>query len=330
MLRRLIPLVALAASLRADLLPEQLSITTKRASMEKLPVTDKPVWEEYGWTDSEKARFEGTGKPFTASAWRLKDPTGAQAAYRWLCPSNARPGPKELLIYTKFAATVGDGGLMVYGNYLLRFEGRNPLPDELKILLFQLPNVDQSALPPLLGFVPKEGPLTGSDRYILGPASLEKFYPKVSPSTAGFHFGAEALVGRYKERSGELEMAIFYYPTNQMAQNRMPEFQRIEGAMVKRTGPLVAIVIQPANADDAERLLARVDYRANVSVNEPLPGSDIRKTGDLIVSSFILVGLLILMGAMAGAIVSGMRYLRRREAGADGEDAMTRLHLEDR
>ncbi|MDX1982999.1 MAG: DUF6599 family protein [Bryobacteraceae bacterium] len=330
MLRLLIACVMIGGPLTAALLPEELSLTTKRVALQKLPVSDKAVWEEYGWTDSETARFEGTGRPFTASAWRLKDPTGAQAAFRWLCPAGAGPGNKDQLTYTKFAVSVGDGGLMVFGNYLLRFEGRNPAPDELKILLFQLPNVDQSALPPLLGYLPKDEPVRGTDRYVLGPASLEKFFPGVSPSTAGFHFGAEALIGRYKERSGEVEMAVFYYPTNQMAQNRLPEFQKIEGAMVKRSGPLLAVVLNPPNADDAERLLAKVDYRANVTVSEGTPGSEARRAGDLIMSSFILAGLLLVMGLLAGAIMSGMRYMRRRQAGADGEQAMTTLHLEDR
>ncbi len=317
-----------AASLGAAVLPEAIGPNTKRAALDPITVSDKAIWEEYGLTDSERARYEG--QPITVSAWRLKDPTGSQAAFRWMRPADSRPGNKDQLTYSTFAVTVGNGGLMVFGNYLLRFEGRNPSLDELKLLLFQLPKVDQSALPPVLGYLPKDVPVPGTERFVLGPASLEKFYPKVPPSTAGFHFGAEAHIARYKQRSTELEMALFYYPTNQMAQNRLPEFQKLEGAMVKRSGPLIAVALSPANADDAERLLAQIDYKANITISEGPPGGEARKAGSLLATSFILAGLLMGIGLLGGLMMYGMRTLRKRSSGGLDEDPMTRLHLEDR
>ncbi len=113
-----------------------------------------------------------------------------------------------------------------------------------------------------------------------------------------------------------------------MAQNRLPEFQKIEGAMVKRSGPLLAVTLSPANADDAERLLAQVDYKANVTLSEGPPGGDVRKAGNLLVTSFILAGLLMAVGLLGGFMMYGMRFLRKR--GADGDEAMTRLGLGDR
>src|SRR5262249_2653786 len=142
-------------------------------------------------SEAETGRYEGAGKPFTATAWRLKDPTGAQAAFRWLRPADAKPGHPDALQYTKFAATIADGWLLTYGNYLIRFEGRAPSLEELKVFLFQLPKVDQSALPPLLEYLPKSAMAAGSDRYIVGPVTLAKFYPHVPPSVAAFHYGTE-------------------------------------------------------------------------------------------------------------------------------------------
>lgn len=331
MSRRLLAFFAFALTIQAGILPEGLGVV-QRGEVEKPVITDQAVWDDYGFAEAERATYKGgPAKPFTATAWRLKDPTGAQAAFRWLRPADAQPPSKDALIYSKLAATIKDGWLMTFGNYLLKFEGRVPATEELKLFLFQLPKVDQSSLPPVLQYVPQTGLIPGTDRYVLGPASLEKFYPKVSPSTAGFHFGTEAFIGRYKGKSGEVEMAVFYYPTNPMARERQPEFAKIPGAMVKRSGPLLATVIGPANADDAERALAMIDYKANVTINEK-PGTDVIKdTGNLILNSMIMVCLLVVLGLLAGAMIYGSRYMRQRMSGQkDGEPAMTTLNLEKR
>jgi hypothetical protein len=329
--RRLIFLLAGIPMLAAaGILPEGLG-TVQRGEVSRPPLTDPAVWDEYGLAEAETATYQGQGKPFQATAWRLKDPTGSQAVFRWLRPANARAGAAEALGYTKFAATLANGWLMTFGNYVLRFEGRAPELEELKLFLFQLPKVDQSSLPPVLEYVPEEHQVPGSDRYVLGPASLEKFYPKVSPSTVGFHFGTEAVIGRYKGRTGEVEMGLFYYPTNQMARERQAEFEKISGALVKRSGPLLATVIGAANADDAERVLSLVNYKANVTINETNPHGILGQTGNLILNAMILVGLLILMCVTAGFIINGGRYMRRRFGGVKGdEDPMILLHLEDR
>lgn len=331
MSRRLVLLLAAIPVLAsAGILPEGLG-TVQRGEVSRPAIADRAVWDEYGLSDVETATYQGKGKPFQATAWRLKDPTGSQAAFRWLRPASARPGSADAMGYTKFAATLADGWLMTFGNYLIRFEGRAPDLEELKLFLFQLPKVDQSSLPPILEYVPAATQVAGSDRYVLGPASLEKFYPKVSPSTVGFHFGTEAVVARYKGRAGDVEMGLFYYPTNQMARERQPEFEKISGALVKRSGPLLAMVVGAANADDAERVLSLVNYKANVTINESSPDGIIGKTGDLILNSMILVGLLILMCLVAGIIINGGRYMRRRVSGAkNDEDPMILLHLEDR
>ncbi|MBI3210584.1 MAG: hypothetical protein HYZ37_16995 [Candidatus Solibacter usitatus] len=329
MLRILAIFCAFAAHAYAALLTDNLG-TVKLVESRPLSITDKPVWEDYGLLEAESGKYSGGGRTFSVSAWRLKDPTGAQGVFRWMRPPGAGAGDKDALNYTKLAASSGDLHWMTFGNYVLHFAGGMPTLDELKIFLFQLPKVDQSAMPPVLEYVVADGMMPGTDRFISGPASLEKFFPTVQPSTAGFHFGTEAVAARYKGRTGELEMAIFYYPTNPMAKERQPEFQKIAGAMVKRVGPLIAIVSAPANADDAERLLAKVNYQATLTINEGRPGGKIRSVGDLLISIFTLVGVLIALCITAGFMLFGSRALRRRMAGGKDGDPMTMLHLGDR
>ncbi|MBI3684023.1 MAG: hypothetical protein HY235_26930 [Acidobacteria bacterium] len=330
MLRRVAALLSLcAAALPAALLTDNLG-AARRVSLEKPKLTGTSVWEEYGLAEAEAAAYEGGAGPFTVTAWQMKDPTGAQAAFRWIRPEKAKPGNPDALAYTRFAVTFNNGMLMTYGNYLLRFEGRLPELEELRVLLFQLPKVDQSSLPPLLDYLPEASLAPASDRYILGPASLEKFFPKVPPSAVAFHFGAEGVVGRYLGRSSETEMAIFYYPTNSMARERQQEFEKLNGAMVKRSGPLVAVIFGPHNRDDAERLLALVNYKAQITLHEALPGSTFKSAGSMLLSIFLLTGLLIALCVAAGFMVFGMRLLRRRMAGGKDEEIMTLLHLADR
>ncbi|MBI4905954.1 MAG: hypothetical protein HY820_20130 [Acidobacteria bacterium] len=328
MLRRLtIGLLAVGLFSPAAVLTDNLG-TAKRVSLDPLPVTDRAVWEEYGLAEAETAKFESDAGKFTVSGWRLKDPTGAQAAYRWMLPAGARPGDKIAVDYAPMSARAGNSQWMAFGNYVLKIEGRALTQDEMKILLFQLPKLDRSALPPVLEYMPKDGLIAGSDRFINGPASLEKFYSKVAPSTVGFHFGAEALVARFKSQSSEVEMAVFYYPTNPMARDREPEFARVPGAIVKRSGPLVAMVVAPANPDDAQRLLSLVNYKANVTLNEGAPGSKIAGMGNLLVTIFIMVGLLIALCLMAGVLMYGAKVMRRRMSGGKDDEPMTMLHID--
>lgn len=328
MLRILILLCA-AGTLQAAFLTDNLG-KSKRVSLDATALSDKPVWDEYGLNAAETARYEGGAKPFAVTAWQMKDPTGAQAAFRWLKPADAKPAPEDFSQYSKFAVTYGNNVLMTHGNYVLRFEGPRLVLDELKILLFQLPKVDQSSLPPVLEYVPQQGLVSASDRFISGPASLEKFFPKLSPSAAAFHFGTEAIVARYKVRNSELQMAVFYFPTNQMARAQQAEFDKVGGAVVKRTGPLLAIVTDPVNADDAQRLLAAVNYRANVTINEQKEKNVVQDAGDMLIAIFSLIGVILALTTGAGIMLFLMRAMRKKMAGGKEEEPMTMLHLSDR
>ena len=44
-------------------------------------------------------------------------------------------------------------------------------------------------------------------------------------------------------------MAIFNYPTPQIAMQQVPDFEKLPGAMAKRSGPMVAVVLSPADPD---------------------------------------------------------------------------------
>ncbi|MGB9605771.1 MAG: DUF6599 family protein, partial [Bryobacteraceae bacterium] len=272
---------------QSTLWPDQFGRFEKVGS-KPVVLTDQAVWDEYGFQQAEEADYLSGGERFRARAYRLKDPTGALAAFQWLRPAKSQPSKLGSL-----AAETADGAVLAYGNYVFDFRGYKPQVPELEALFERLPRLDQSATPTLPGYLPAGNLIANSERYVVGPESLAKFAPGIPPSMAAFHLGAEAQIGRYRCPKGEMRLAIFSYPTPQLARERAEAFRGLAGAMVKRAGPLVAVVLSPPDPDAAERLLAAVRYEASVSLSQYVPT---RRDlwWDLILNIFLLIGLLLL------------------------------------
>ncbi len=302
--------------------PEQLA-AHRRAAVRPVSLDDRAVWEEYGLELAERAAYESEVRNFQATAYRLKDPTGALGVFQWMRPAGAQPSKAE-----KLAVETDDGVLLAYGNYVLDFHGFQPKAEDLAVLLAYLPRLDQSALPPVSSYLPAAGRVANSERFVMGPATLEKFWGKVPPSLVAFHTGAEAQLGRFRTKDAELELAVISYPTPHVARERLAEFEKLSGAMAKRSGPLVAVILAPPDRDDAERLLALVGYRATISWNEGTPKEE-GNVGDMLIAIFALTGLLLVGALIMGFLMGGFRIMGRKWLGKEHE-AMTVLHLEDR
>lgn len=287
-------------------------------------LSDQALWDEYGLKESEAATFEdGKGK-FTAIGYRLGDTTGAMAAFDWQRPADGKPHPLADL-----SAQTSKELMIVRGNYLLVFQGHKPLSEELAPLLDSLRNVDATPLPNLPGFLPSENLVPNSQRYIVGPVGLAKFDPGIPPSVAAFHLAAEAQTGIFHSPKGNMTLAVFDYPTPQLARQKQADFEGLKGAVVKRSGPLVAVILSPPDPDAAERLLAQVRYEAQITLSERIPGpSD--NPGTMLLNIIIFAGILIVFCLIAGVFAGGLRlFLTGRKKGADA-DPMILLHLEER
>jgi hypothetical protein len=125
---------------------------------------------------------------------------------------------------------------------------------------------------------------------------------------------------------GDVELAIFNYPTAQIAMQKVGDFQKLPGVMVKRSGPLVAVVLSPADPDFAERLLGEVRYQAEVTRDEYVPTRR-DNPGVLILNIFVLIGILGLFAIVSGLAFGGMRVLRRKARKGEEPEAMITLHL---
>jgi hypothetical protein len=245
------------------------------------------------------------------------------AAFDWQRPANSTASQLAPL-----AADTGEGLLVVHGNYLLCFTGYKPNAAELGALFDGLRNLDTTVLPSLPGSLPAQDRVANSERYITGPASLEKFIPGIPPSVAAFHYGAEGQLGVFHSPKGDMELVIFNYPTPQIAMLKEVDFRGIPGGnLVKRSGPLVAVVVAPPDLDAAERLLSQVKYQASVTLDQWVPTRR-DNIGNLVITAFILIGILLGFSIVSGVVYGALRAFWRRGNRGEEADALTTLHLE--
>ncbi|MGO9232008.1 MAG: DUF6599 family protein [Bryobacteraceae bacterium] len=320
-MRSFLALLAVPCLVAASILPETIG-PAHRTAVSQPALTDRAVWDEYGLKNWEKATYGSGTSSFSVTVWQLGDTTSALAAFDWQRPENAKPSKLAPL-----AATTQDGFLCAQGQYLLDFAGHEPVADELAAVGKSLKNLDTSVLPVLPGYLPGDGLVPNSERYITGPASLARFLPGILPSVAGFHLDAEAQMGVFHSPKGAMPLAIFNYPSPQIAMRKVPDFEQLPGAMVKRSGPLVAVLLNPADRDLAERLLAQIRWQAEVTRDEYVPTAR-DNPGNLLLSVFKLIGILILFATLSGLLLGAFRVLMRLLRHGEEPEAMITLHLD--
>jgi hypothetical protein len=284
-----------------------------------LNASDADVWNEYGLVHSETSHRGNQ----TVTSYQLKDLTGAIAAFEW--QRSPRANPCQL---ASFCAQDAQQTIVSDANYLVKFEGPPPTQAEVDETLKALPNRHATSLPAILTFLPKEGRVPNSPRYILGPASLSAFAPELSSANPGFSEGAEAQVASYQIKGGNpVRLALFYYPTPEMARMHSVAFKQAVGGHVKRSAVLVAAVFGNASDEQADTLLSRVQYEAKITWNEVPPPSPIKPLYRLLTDIIYISVLLSVLCLAAGLVYAGIRVYRRRYGTLDSEEAMTTLNL---
>jgi hypothetical protein len=304
---RSLALVLLFASTAcAGMWPEQLGkYKLKSASLANIASEDRPQLEELGLDTAEDADYG----QFQVKAEKFRDTTGAYAA-------------------SLEASTAQETRI---GNYLVSCRGNCP-KDFAALSAAALPNASKAAIPSLGSYLPAKGLIPHSERYIVGPLALRAHAPQIPESAAAFPFGTEGEFALYKAPEGEQALAIFAYPTPQMARQQAPSLQAIPNAVVKRTGPLVAIVLpsasQTVNKSDAQALLAQVNYAGSVAWNQPMPLIIRPQTAaQMVVAIFYLAGVVIGFCFISGLAFAAIRIAARKFGYSDAEGTMTTLHL---
>jgi hypothetical protein len=303
--RSLILTAVFVSSACAAILPDRLGPYQRQPSEMKGPAIDAQM-AEYGadgWDGGDYGDFR-------VSAWRFKDATGAYAA-------SLDPSAK--------------GGIRV-GNYLVSCTGE--CPKNLAALAdASLPHVSHGSLPTLSGYFPAKNQLPRSERYILGSTGLAADAPEIPAHAALFDFGTEAELVRYQTPGGPVSLIVFSFATPSLARQQLPEFQKIAGAAVKRTGPIVAVALGAvATADAAAKLLENVNYQGVVATNEAPAAKPLElkpeAAGQMVLSILSLAGILLGFCLLSGLAVGGILRFARRFGYSAAEGSMTTLHLE--
>ncbi|HEX5431601.1 MAG TPA: DUF6599 family protein [Bryobacteraceae bacterium] len=299
--------LALSAGLaHAAIFPDPLG-ALKKVATKPVVATDQALDAEYGLREAEQIEYASPTGRFTATAWRFDDSTGAMSFFEARRPAAAKPSNLSQL-----AAAIPDGVLYAFGNYVFEFKGGQPTQAELTHLYGVIPKLENSPLPALMDFLPTQNLIPNSQRYVLGPVSLARFDPGIPPSVAAFHLDSEAQIGTYRTDKGPMTMAIFSYPTPGIARQQDAGFQKIQGAVVKRSGPLVAVILHPQDANAAESTLALVRYEQNLTLNERPPGEEVRDDAQVMLNIFAFAGILLGMCIIAGIGFGAFRVLLRK------------------
>ena len=281
---------------------------------------DQALWREYGLVNTATSKH---GK-LTVTSYRMKDLTGALAVWEWLRSANSKPC--DLASF----CTRDTNQIAIWDdNYVVSFQGGVPRKTDVDAVLKTLPEKRETSLPAIFTFLPHEGLLSDSARYILGPESLRAFAPELASANVGFNEGAEAQIANYVvgANSYPIHLALFYYPAPEMARLHAIDFKLLPNTHVKRSGVLLAVVFGAATAAQADTLLSRVEYEAKVTWNDTPPPSPIQPLYQLLLNIMYLCIILSGICTLAGLIYAGMRIYRRRYGQLEAEEAMTTLHL---
>lgn len=327
-LRATLLFLASSALAGAGMLPQRLGDFALTKLGQYTPV-EPAIFQEYGFDAGEKSQYAAGQRQLEITAIRAKDPTGAFGIFEWVRP----PDGKAIAMGDR-AVEAGDSIYFQFGNYVIVLKGDKPDEDPLAAMLSILPRFEQSAAPPLLRQMPAEGRIRNSERYILGPAVLEKLAPAIAPSAVAFHHSAEGRLAQYAAPGGRLTLVLFSYPNQLIARGQLEEFEKLPNVMVKRSGPLIGAVVNPFSRDEAEKLLARVRYEATLTWSQK--GSSPKdNVGDLILNIILLCAIIAGFALMTGLGLGGSRILLAKLFPGKGYDTMTerdfiRLHLSDK
>ncbi len=282
---------------------------------------DQSLWREYGLVHTTTAKLGRVA----VTTYQMKDLTGALAAWEML-----RSPRDRTCDLAPFCSEDAKQVVITEYNDVLVFDGARPTKTQVQTALSSaLPDKHQTSLPAIVTFLPKEGLVPDSARYILGPASLDAFAPDLATTKPGFDEGAEAQIAEYRVDGDKapVHLAIFYYATPEQARLHSIDFKLVPGVRVKRSGVLLAVIYGPATDRQADTLLSRVQYEAKITWNDVPPPSPIKPLYALLVNIIYLSILLSALCLLAGLMYAAMRIYRRRYGTLEADEAMTTLHL---
>lgn len=286
------------------------------------------VLKEYGLKDYATADYARGGRHLSVRARRFNDATGAYGAFTFFrhpgmraedIGSEAASSGNEVLFWT--GSTVVDALLE---NAASVTNSDRATLKQLAALIPPAPGSEGIA-PGLPHYLPSEGLDAGSVRYAIGPVAYARTGGVLPPALIDFTREPETVTAQYN--SGKGTLTVLEYPTPQIAiarakaiadtiNDQQKQGSSTRGSSVRRSGPLVAIASGSFSLDEAKKLLEKVKYDAEVTVDHPEGYvSEVRKTARLLLGIIYLTGILGGSSILVGLFLGGGRALVRRLRG---------------
>ncbi|MFZ3215557.1 MAG: DUF6599 family protein [Candidatus Acidiferrales bacterium] len=277
---------------------------------------------EYGFVRGEEGAYSHGPDTLQVTLYRMQDPSGAYGLYSYL-----RSADMPQAGVTEHSAMSRERALVLTGNLLLEIRGSD-LPKfsaDLNALVQAVSaKAQQGPLPTLTEHLPAKGFIERSDKYILGPATLNQFFPVTANDWLGFSDGAEAEVARYRVDGRELNLLIADFPTPQAAQKKLAELEQSyhvnapgteannAPVFARRSITLLAIVTGARTQEEANKLLDRVQSGSEVTWNEPTFQFKEPPLTTMIVGAIIGTGVICCFALISGLAFGGFRLIIKR------------------
>jgi len=298
-------------------------------------ISPQQVLNEYGVVSSENSVFKHGHDSLGADLYRLKDASGAYGLYSFLRQPDMRRAN-----FTDHASISRSRVLVLAGNMVLDITGNdlaNAEPQIKQIVVAVASHAEEGSLPTLPLYLPEKSRVAVSDRYILGPQTLDQMFPGGIGDSVGFQRSAEAELAHYRLDGRDATLLIVGFPTDQLAALQLRELQEnfnINGTshptaaplFAKRSARLLAIVAGATTQAEANTLLDQIRMETERSWNEPVlkpePRIELMIEGSIIGAMTICVFALV-----AGLSFGGLRLVVKRFLPGKVFDTKTHLQV---
>jgi hypothetical protein len=281
-----------------------------------------PILTEYGFVTFDAHRFTRGADSLEAAVYKLKDPSGAYGLYSFLrTPEMARAN------FTEHSSMSSERALVLTGNLVLDIRGKNLAKSqpEVKSLVAAIePKAHAGPLPTLWQYLPQKDMIQRTDRYILGPRTLDQLFPAGVGDSLGFSSGAEAELAHYRLGGRDATLLIADFPTQQIAAQKLADLQKkfnVNGSnpssgspalFASRSVTLVAIVSGASTQAEANRLLSQVQSGTQLTWDEPTFQFKEPTIEAMILGTIIGAGMICMFALVAGLSFGGLRIVVKR------------------
>jgi hypothetical protein len=278
--------------------------------------TDAPVLKEYGFTDLETATYSRNGRKMQIKAARFSDATGAFGAFTYYVQPQMqieKIGDRGASSNTRILFFKGNILIDASVEHLTAMSGA-----DLRSLSDALPRLttENGKLPTLPANLPSQSLMRNSSRYVVGPEALARLGIPITAQLIDFSKSPEVAVGKYRTSQGEASVTLVGYPTPQIARERMDAMQAagLTGGpfYFKRTGPYVVAVNGNIPADEAQSLLASVNYDADVMPLQPTKPRPAEDRAGFVFALVMLCVITVLAALVFGFVFGGIRILANK------------------